>query len=82
MLAISLHCNNEATMSRAFSKICNGKSRHIILRHEYVKQLILAGIMTILYVRTSNNLVDPFTKGLPKDLVRKTSIGIGLRPLS
>ena len=80
MPAISLHCDNEATMSRAFSKIYNGKSRHISLRHEYVKQLILEGIITILYVRTSNNLADPFTKGLTKDSVRKTSIGMGLRP--
>ena len=82
MPTISLHCDNEATMSRDFSKIYNGKSRHISLRHEYVKKLILTGIITILYVRTSNNLADPFTKRLTKDLGRKTSIGMGLRSLS
>ena len=80
MPAISLYCDSEATMSRAFSKVYNGKSRHIGLRHEYVKQLIQEGIITIIYVRTSNNLADPFTKGLTKDLVKKTSIGMGLRP--
>ena len=37
MSAISLHCDSEATMSRTFSKIYNGKSRHIALRHEYVR---------------------------------------------
>ena len=33
--SISLHCDSQATMSRALSKIYNGKSRHISLRHEY-----------------------------------------------
>jgi hypothetical protein len=36
MPAISLHCDSEATMSKAYSKVYNGKSRHISLRHEYV----------------------------------------------
>ena len=34
MPAISLHCDSQATMSKAFSKTYNGKSRHISLRHE------------------------------------------------
>ena len=79
MLTISLHCASEATMSRACSKIYNGKSRHISLRHEYVRQLILDGIITIVYVRSSSNLADPFTKGLSQELVRVTSIGMGLK---
>ncbi len=37
MPAISLHCDNEATMYRAFGKIYNGKSKYIALRHEYVR---------------------------------------------
>jgi hypothetical protein len=79
MPAISLHCDSEATMSRAYSKVYNGKSRHISLRHEYVRQLILDGIITIVYVRSSSNLADPFTKGLSRELVRVTSIGMGLK---
>ena len=39
MPPISLHCDSEATMSRACSKIYNDKSRHISLRHEFVRQL-------------------------------------------
>lgn len=77
--AISLHCDSEATMSRAYSKVYNGKSRHISLRHEYIRQLILDGIITIVYVRSSSNLADPFTKCLSRELVRITSIGMGLK---
>ena len=64
MLAISLHYDSEATMSRAIRKVYNDNSRHISLRHEYFRQLIVDEIITIVHVSLSSNLVDPFTKGL------------------
>ena len=80
MSIISLHCDSEATMSRAFSKIYNGKSRHISLRHEYVRQLISDGIITVVYVKSGNNLADPLTKGLSRDMIKSTTSAMGLRP--
>lgn len=68
-------------MSRAYHKVYKEKSRHINLRHEYVKQLISNGIITIVYVRSSKNLTDPFTKGLKIDLVNSTSSEMGLKHL-
>uniref|UniRef100_A0A2N9HK96 CCHC-type domain-containing protein n=1 Tax=Fagus sylvatica TaxID=28930 RepID=A0A2N9HK96_FAGSY len=68
MPAISIYCDSQATMSKAYSKIYNGKSRHISLRHEYVRQLIEDGVISIVYVKSSSNLADPFTKGLSRDL--------------
>ncbi|KAH9672197.1 hypothetical protein KPL70_017637 [Citrus sinensis] len=81
MPSISLYCDSEATLSRAYNKVYNGKSRHISLRHEYVKQLIADGVINIVYVRTNKNLADPLTKGLSRDLVKDTSYGMGLKPL-
>ena len=80
MPSISLHCDSQATMSRTLSKIYNGKSRHISLRHEYVRQLITDGIITITYVRSYKNLADPLTKALVRDLVRSTAVEVGLQP--
>ena len=81
MPPISLHCDSQATLSRAYSSTYNGKSRHISLRHEFVRHLIKDGIITIMYVKTSKNLADPFTKGLPRDVVKGTSKEIGLKPI-
>jgi hypothetical protein len=80
MLAISLYCDSESTMSKAHNKVYNGKSRYISLRHEYVRQLIVHRIITIVFVRSSKNLVDLFTKGLSRDLVKSTSSGMSLKP--
>ena len=81
MPSISLYCDSEATLSRAYDKVYNGKSRHISLRHEYVQQLITDGVINIIYVKSSNN-VDPLTKALSRALVVSTSSGMGLKPFT
>ena len=77
---VSLRCDSQATLSRAYSQIYNGKSKHIGLRHSYVRQLITDGVITINYVKSSENLANPLTKGLARDLVWKTLEGMGLKP--
>ena len=77
---VSLRCDSQATLSRTYNQIYNGKSKHIGLRHSYVRQLIIDGVITINYVKSSENLADPLTKGLARDLVWKTSKGMGLKP--
>ena len=59
LLAISIFCDNEVTMSLAYSKICNGKFRHMGLSYKYIRELIRVGVITITYVKTDNNLADP-----------------------
>jgi hypothetical protein len=81
MPSISLHYYCQTTMSKAFSKIYNRKSRYISLRHEYIVQLIYDGIITIMRVRSCNNLTYPFTKGLSRDLVRNTSTSMRLKTI-
>ena len=78
---VSIHCNSQATLARAYSEVYNGKSRHISLRHEYVSKLIKDGIISLMFVRSSYNLADPFTKPLTRDLVKTTSRGMWLKLL-
>ncbi len=79
---ISIRCDSEATLAKAYSQVYNGKSRHIGLRHSYVRQLISDGVITINYVRSSENLADPLTKSLARDVVKRTSKGMGLKPIN
>ena len=75
-----MYCDSEATLSKAYSKMYNGKSRHIGLRHDYIRQLIESGIISIVYVRSNSNLADPLTKTVSRDMVGVTTIGMGLKP--
>ena len=62
--------------------LCNGKLRHISLKHAYVRQLIQCGIIAITYVKSSENLANPFTKPLTRELVKSTFRGMGQQPFN
>ena len=80
ILAISVYCDCKASLVRAYCKIYNGKSRHIGLKHDYIKQLIEFDTISIVFVKSNNNLVDPFTKAVSRDTVGAISIGMRLKP--
>ncbi|GJR66370.1 retrovirus-related pol polyprotein from transposon TNT 1-94 [Tanacetum coccineum] len=63
------------------STMYNGKSRHIRRRHNSIRQLLSTGVISIDYVASKDNIADPFTKGLSRELVSKSSKGMGLKPL-
>ncbi|KAK4352611.1 hypothetical protein RND71_028129 [Anisodus tanguticus] len=77
---ICIHCDSQAAIGRAGSVIYNGKSRHIRRRHYTVRQLLSSGVITIDYVKSRDNVADPLTKGLSREGVSRSSMGIGLRP--
>ena len=53
----------------------NGKSLHIRKRHNTVRQLISSGMIIIDYVKSSDNVSDPLTKGLVREAVVRSSKG-------
>ncbi|GJV10506.1 hypothetical protein Tco_1352047 [Tanacetum coccineum] len=81
MSPISVHCDSQSTLSRAYNQVYNSKSRHIGLRHGQLNQLINDGVITVSFLRSSKNLAGPFTKGLPRKLIENTSQGMGLKPI-
>ena len=77
--SILIHYDSQATLAQAYNDIYKWKSRHISLRHDYVRKLIKDGIISLTFVKSSENLADPFTKPLARDLVKRTSNLIGLK---
>ncbi|KAK4338375.1 hypothetical protein RND71_042862 [Anisodus tanguticus] len=77
---ICIHCDSQAAIGRAGSLMYNGKSRHIRRRHNTVRQLLSSGIITIDYVKSRDNVSDPLTKGLTREVVERSSRGMGLWP--
>ncbi|GKD09655.1 hypothetical protein Tco_1189340, partial [Tanacetum coccineum] len=78
---ISIHCDSAATLAKADSQIYNGKSRHLGVRHSMIRKLIINGVISIEFVRSQHNLADQLTKGLTRDLVVKSVIGMGLKSI-
>nr|KAJ0221909.1 hypothetical protein LSAT_V11C200058740 [Lactuca sativa] len=76
---ISIRCDSDATLAKAYSQVYNGKSRHLGVRHSMIRELIMTGVIFVEFVRTQFNLADHLTKGLARDLVHKAAVGMGLK---
>lgn len=49
-------------------------------RLKSVRDLKNSGVVTFDYIKTDENLADPFTKGLAQKSIQELSKGMGLRP--
>ena len=59
----------------------NGKSRHINRRHITISQLLSVCVISLDYVTSKDNIADPLTKWLNRELVETSSKRIGLKPV-
>ena len=76
----ALHRDSNSSLVTTYNKVHKGESRHISLRHDIVKRLITKGVITFDYVNTKFNLVDNFTKALPRNSIDYASTRIVLCP--
>ncbi|GKE10648.1 hypothetical protein Tco_1414199 [Tanacetum coccineum] len=68
-----------ATLAKAYRKMYNGKSRHLGVRHNMIRELIINRMVSIEFVRSQQNLVDHLMKDLTTELVIKSVEGMGLK---
>ncbi|GJY90013.1 zinc finger, CCHC-type containing protein [Tanacetum coccineum] len=76
---ISIRCDSASTLTKTYSQMYNGKSRHLGVRHSMIYELITNGVVSIEFVRSQKNLADHLTKGLAIDLVLKSAERMGLK---
>ena len=81
MPPICIHCDSQSTIGRAQNSMYNGKSRHIPRRHNTIKQQLSTGVISVDFVKSKDNIADPLTKGLNRDLVEKSLKGMRLKPI-
>ncbi|GJR71230.1 hypothetical protein Tco_0083595 [Tanacetum coccineum] len=61
---ISIRCDSASTLTKAYSQMYNGKSRHLGVRHSMIRKLIKNEVVSIKFMRSQRNLADHLTKGL------------------
>jgi hypothetical protein len=58
----------------------NSKSnKHIKHRLKSVRKMKNSGVIDVSYVKSKNNLADPFTKGLPQNVISVMYKNTGMR---
>nr|ABA96931.2 retrotransposon protein, putative, Ty1-copia subclass [Oryza sativa Japonica Group] len=79
--AIHMNCDNQMVVKVNSSKDNMKSSRHVKRRLKSVRKLRNSKVITLHYIQTARNLVDPFTKGLSRNVIDSASKEIGLRPM-
>ena len=78
---ILIHCDSTVAIGRVKNRYYNGKSKPIRRKHSTMRSYLRGGIITIDYIKSNDNLADPFTKTFAKDRVWNTSRGMGLKSI-
>ena len=78
MLGIAISCDKAAAPATK-NDLYNGKKRTMSIHNTHVSSLLKRNVISVIDVRSQENLADPFTKGLTRELVEKTSVGMGLK---
>ena len=78
---ICIHCDSQFAIGRAQNSMYNDKSRHIHRRHNTIRRLLSTGVISLNYVKFMDNIVDPLTKGLNRELVENSPRGMWLKPI-
>jgi hypothetical protein len=78
---ILMNCDNETVIVKVDSSKDNMKSsRHIKRRLKSIRKIRNSGVIRLDYIHTEKNLVDPFTKGLSRNVIVTGSKEMGLKP--
>ena len=78
---ISIHCDSAVILAKCYSQVYNGKSIHLGVRHNMIRDLIMSGVISVEFVKSQQNLADHLTKSLARDLVHKSVIVMGLKSI-
>jgi hypothetical protein len=80
-LAILMNYDNQTVIVKVDSSKDNMKSsRHIKRWLRSIRKMRNSVVITLDYIHTKKNLVDPFTKGLSHNVIDAASKEMGLRP--
>ena len=79
---VILYCDNKSAINISKNPVMHAKTKHIAIKHHYVRELVEDKQVKIEYVNSKEKIVDIFTKPLPKDAFEYLRGKLGVIPLS
>nr|GEX69646.1 retrovirus-related Pol polyprotein from transposon TNT 1-94 [Tanacetum cinerariifolium] len=64
---IPLYCDNRSTIALCYNNVQHSRSKHIEIRHHFIREQVEKGVVELYFVTTDYQLADIFTKPLPRE---------------
>ncbi|GJZ68777.1 hypothetical protein Tco_0632327 [Tanacetum coccineum] len=64
---IPLYCDNKSAIALCCNNVHHSRSKHIDIRHHFIREQVEKGVVELYFVRTEYQLADIFTKALPRE---------------
>lgn len=61
---VPILCDNTSTLDISKNSVLHSCTKHIEVRHHFLRENIAKGLIKLVFVRTENQLADIFTKPL------------------
>lgn len=65
--SVEIHCDNKSAINIAHNQLYSPRTKHIDIRHHFIKEKIRDGLVKIKYLNTENMVADSLTKGVTND---------------
>jgi len=75
---VPLYCDNTSAINLTKNPIQHSKTKHIEIRHHFIRDHIQKGDIEIIFVKTENQLANLFTKPLARDRFNKLRTELGI----
>ncbi|GJR09670.1 retrovirus-related pol polyprotein from transposon TNT 1-94 [Tanacetum coccineum] len=78
---IPLYCDNKSAIALCCNNVQHSRSKHIDIRHHFIKEQVEKGVVELYFVRTKYQLADIFTKALPRERFEFILLRLGMKSM-
>ena len=79
---VVIYCDNTSAINISKNPVMHSKTKHIAIKYHFLRELVQDKEVKLEYVNTKEQIVDIFTKPLPKDAFLYLRGKLGVIPLS
>ncbi|GKE88982.1 hypothetical protein Tco_1566457 [Tanacetum coccineum] len=79
---IPLYCDNHSAIALYCNNVQHSRSKHIDIRHHFIREQVENGMVQLYFVTMDYQLVDIFTKALPRERFEFLLPQLGMKSMS
>nr|GFA43093.1 hypothetical protein [Tanacetum cinerariifolium] len=76
---IPIYCDNQSAIALCYNSVQHSRSKHIDIRHHFIKEQVERRFAELYFVETKYQLVDIFTKALPRECFDTLLLLLGVK---